>query len=83
MVMIIIGNKADSKRKEVSSEEAQKLSNQLGYPYFEVSALKDIVFSELESYIIDSLVNTIFTPRKVNITKKKLLNYKNKYCSLI
>jgi len=69
--VIIIGNKIDSNKREINKQEAQKYSQELGYPYFETSAKT----GENVNKTIDYLVNQVL--KRNSIIRSKRANDEN------
>ena len=69
--VIIIGNKIDSKDREVNKKEAESYCSELGYPYFETSAKTGENVNETIRYLVMEVL------RKNSLNKVKSFNNEN------
>ena len=69
--VIIIGNKIDSKDREVNKKEAESYCAELGYPYFETSAKTGENVNETIIYLVKEVL------RKNSLNKVKSFNNEN------
>ena len=69
--VIIIGNKIDSKDREVNKNEAESFCAELGYPYFETSAKTGENVNETIIYLVKEVL------RKNSLNKAKYYNNEN------
>lgn len=61
VVKILVGNKCDVTDRKVSYEQAQKLAEQFGVKYFEVSAKDNRNISETFQYVATEIKNKILS----------------------
>ena len=81
---VLIGNKCDHLKREVSFEEGETLAKKLRMKFFEVSSKTGIGVVEAFCYIIEHTIEVchlkIYKFEKLALVKKKKEKSKNNYC---